>query len=358
MHDISEDELLATVGDILATQSTKAGQLPCTLIVLDELQQFINDDPTVILAVQQIVEACSSRFGSSVLFVATGQSALQANAVLARFQDRFTVRVHLTDTDIEKVVRSVVLQKRPDKEAELRDVLEKVSGEIDRHLPGNDDRSVGCRRGRPRPRLPGASLRAGASGSSCSRPSTREAEGFSARSCARRTRRSARSRTSRSGTSSALTSSSRTRKLGCCRPVSCSARWIRTSAGSMTAPTTGRLLSRLCATIFLISRLPRETGADAGIRATADTLADLVVTDLPAGSAELRRRVPELLDALVEQGKLQKVEDEYRLQTREGQEWEGEFRRRETAIRGDAGTDSPASAAISCARRSSGRRGR
>ena len=117
-------------------RSTKSGQLPCTLIVLDELQQFINDDPTVILAVQQIVEACSSRFGSSVLFVGTGQSALQANAVLARFQDRFTVRVHLTDTDIEKVVRSVVLQKRPDKEAELRDVLETVSGEIDRHLPG------------------------------------------------------------------------------------------------------------------------------------------------------------------------------------------------------------------------------
>ena len=46
--------------------------------------------------------------------------------------------------------------------------------------------------------------------------------------------------------------------------------------------------------------------------------------------------MPELLEALVEQGKLQKVEDEYRLQTREGQEWEGEFRRRETAIRGDA----------------------
>jgi hypothetical protein len=98
----------------------------------------------------------------------------------------------------------------------------------------------------------------------------------------------------------------------------------------------GKLLARLCATIFLISRLPRETGADAGIRATADTLADLVVTDLLAGSLELRRHVEESLEALVEQGKLQKVEDEYRIQTREGQEWESEFRRRETAIRGEA----------------------
>ena len=46
--------------------------------------------------------------------------------------------------------------------------------------------------------------------------------------------------------------------------------------------------------------------------------------------------MPELLEALVEQGKIQKVDDEYRLQTREGQEWEGDFRRRETAVRGDA----------------------
>jgi hypothetical protein len=98
----------------------------------------------------------------------------------------------------------------------------------------------------------------------------------------------------------------------------------------------GKVLARLCATIFLISRLPRESGADAGLRATSETLADLVVTDLRAGSGDLRRRVPELLDGLVEQGKIQKVEDEYRLQTREGQEWEADFRRRETTVRGDA----------------------
>ena len=42
----------------------------------------------------------------------------------------------------------------------------------------------------------------------------------------------------------------------------------------------GKLKSRLCALIFLISKLPREAGADDGVRATADTLADLLVEDL------------------------------------------------------------------------------
>ena len=335
VSDISEDELLAAVADILATRSTKPGQLPCTLIVLDELQQFINDDPTVILAVQQIVEACSSHFGSSVLFVATGQSALQANAILARFQDRFTVRVHLTDTDIEKVVRSVVLQKRPDKEPELRDVLEAVSGEIDRHLPGTTIAPSGADADDLVPDYPVL-------------PSRRrfwelvlkavdEGGGGLLRSQLRTTHEAAAQVGDEPlGHVIGADFIFEDQEAGMLqtgvllREVDQDIRQLEDGTDD------GRLRSRLCATIFLISRLPREAGADAGLRATADTLADLVVTDLSAGSAELRRRVPELLDALVEQGKLQKVEEEYRLQTREGQEWEAEFRRRDAAVRGDA----------------------
>src|SRR5207249_3218006 len=84
------------------------------------------------------------------------------------------------------------------------------------------------------------------------------------------------------------------------------------------------------------SQLPRNGGADTGIRATAETLADLVVTDLTAGSGDLRRRIPELLDALADSGRLMKVDSEYRLQTREGQEWEADFRRRVAGIESDA----------------------
>ena len=120
----------------------------------------------------------------------------------------------------------------------------------------------------------------------------------------------------------------------------------------------GKLLSRLCATIFLISRLPRETGADAGYapRPTRSPISSSPTS--PAGSADLRRRVPELLEGLVEQGKIQKVEEEYRLQTREGQEWEGDFRRRETALRGDAAADRRHPRRSSRERRSSAQLGR
>jgi hypothetical protein len=72
---ISDDELLRTFEDVLTLQSQTPGKLPCTLIVFDEMQQFIGEDSQRALEVQTIVESCSSQFGSQVLFVATGQSA-------------------------------------------------------------------------------------------------------------------------------------------------------------------------------------------------------------------------------------------------------------------------------------------
>ncbi len=73
--------------------------------------------------------------------------------------------------------------------------------------------------------------------------------------------------------------------------------------------------------------LPREGGADIGVRATAAHIADLLVDDLTANNGELRDTVEAALEALVDDGTLMKVGDEYRLQTREGAEWDKEFRR-------------------------------
>jgi len=97
----------------------------------------------------------------------------------------------------------------------------------------------------------------------------------------------------------------------------------------------GELRARLCALIFLIGKLPREGVADTGIRATPDMLADLLVEDLRAGGAALRGRLPALLDGLVEASALIKVEDEYRVQTREGATWTSDFQDRLTKIRND-----------------------
>ena len=99
----------------------------------------------------------------------------------------------------------------------------------------------------------------------------------------------------------------------------------------------GKLRSRLAATIFLIGQLDTSAGVDTGVRATADTLADLLVEDLQAGGAALRRDIPPLLAGMVTKGDLMLVGEEYRLQTREGAAWEREYRTRYTKIFGDDG---------------------
>ncbi len=122
--------------DVLRLQSTTTGKLPLTLVVLDEMQQYIGDDNDKALAVQNIVEGCSARFESQVLFVATGQSALTATPTLQKLTDRFAVQVALSDNDVETVVREVVLRKKPEHVPALKSTLDAVSGEIDRQLGG------------------------------------------------------------------------------------------------------------------------------------------------------------------------------------------------------------------------------
>ncbi len=98
----------------------------------------------------------------------------------------------------------------------------------------------------------------------------------------------------------------------------------------------GRLKSRLCALCFLIGKLRPEAGADSGLRATPDMLADLLVEDLEKGSHELRKiRIPPLLEELVEAGALIQVGEEYRIQTRESAAWESEYRDRLSRIQND-----------------------
>jgi hypothetical protein len=97
----------------------------------------------------------------------------------------------------------------------------------------------------------------------------------------------------------------------------------------------GGLRSRLCALIFLINKLPADGPAATGVRATAETLADLVVEDLTVGSATLRQSVPAVLQELVDGGTLMLVGDEYRLQTRESAEWETDYRARFARIVAD-----------------------
>src|SRR5690606_23820377 len=82
-----------------------------------------------------------------------------------------------------------------------------------------------------------------------------------------------------------------------------------------------RLTARACGLVFLINKVA-AANADIGIRATVDTLADLLLEDLPAGSRALRSRLPGRLDACE---LLIKVDAEYRIQTEESAAWNDSF---------------------------------
>ena len=333
--DISDDELHSAIESVLSLQSTVPGKLPLTLLVFDELQQFIVHDPQRTLQVQNVVEACSSRFGSHLLIVGTGQSALQSETELQKLQDRFSIRVALSDIDVEKVVREVVLQKAPNKIAPVRDVLDAASGEIDRHLAGTrigpqpddvQDRVADYPILPVRRRLWERMLRevdsAGAAGQL---------------------------RTQLKIVHEAV-SKVADAPLGTVAPSDeiywQIETWMLESGVLMRDDATvikelddgtedGRLRSRLCVLIFMIGRLSTEGPLTTGVRPTASALADLLVDDLTTESATLRQKVPVLLQTLVDDGTLIMVGDEYRLRTRESAEWDADYRRRVSRILAD-----------------------
>jgi len=133
---IDESTFLQVLEEALRS-TNKAREIPLTLVVLDELQQFVGDDTDRVNEVQQLVEACCSEFRSRILFVGAGQMSLGATPILQKLLHRFTVSVALQDRDLDRVVRSVVLRKRPERSKEIEAVLDQVSGEISRQLAGS-----------------------------------------------------------------------------------------------------------------------------------------------------------------------------------------------------------------------------
>ncbi|MDW3214983.1 MAG: BREX system P-loop protein BrxC [Ilumatobacteraceae bacterium] len=335
--DISDDEMLDTMDEVLQLQSTTPGKVPLTLVVLDEMQQYINDDNARALDVQHVVEGCSSRFDSQVLVVATGQAALTANSTLQKLQDRFSVTVQLSDTDVETVVRQVVLRKKPDQVDAIKTTLAGVSGEIDQHLGGTRLEAKGADRDTlvaDYPLLP--------------------------------TRRRFFERTLRSIDKAGKAGVLRTQlkivheavKSVADEPVGhvIGGDFVFTSEaasmqqsgvllkeidetirGLQDGTPAGLLKSRICALIFLISQLPQDGVNDSGLRATAPWIADLLVEDLAEDGAELRKQVPALLADLVADGRVVKIDEQYLLQTEEGAEWTADYNRRRAAIRADSG---------------------
>ena len=107
------------------------GDLPLTLIVLDEVQQYIGESVDRAAIISELAEALQTQFDSRVMLVCAGQSALEAGTPnLQRLLDRFVVRVQLTDQDVEAVTRRVLLRKKSPAIPKIEAVLVDNAGEV------------------------------------------------------------------------------------------------------------------------------------------------------------------------------------------------------------------------------------
>lgn len=332
VEDISTNEFIRLVREVLSAN----GQVPSTVIVLDEIQLFIGNDPSRSSDVQEVAEALCKQLDSRVLLIGAGQTALAGqDRLLQRLMGRFTIPVELSDSDVETVTRRVVLAKKADKRKTIEDTLNAHAGEIDRQLTGT--RVAACAEDRDiivddYPLLPVRRrfwehvLRA------VDIPGT-----------------ASRLRTQLKIVHEAVRQTAEA-SLGTVVPADfifgqlhpdmlrggILLREIDETIRNLDDKTDdGRLAQRLCGLIFLIRKLPREAVADIGVRATPEMLADLLVSDLSGDGTRLRKEIPRILTKLVDGGTLIKLDEEYSLQTRESSEWDREFRNRQTRLNSD-----------------------
>jgi len=330
--DVTTDDFLRVAKDALRLGS-KDGRPPCAILILDEVQQYIGESIERSVLVTEVTEAVSKQLDSHVMIVGSGQSALTDVPLLQKLMDRFTIRVPLSDAEVETVTRRVLLQKKPSAVADVRSLLDKHAGEVARQLQGTrigesmEDRAVIVD---DYPLLP----------------------------VRRRFWENCFRQIDAAGTSSQLRSQLRIihdavakvsdRPLGSVVPAdelfdALAPEMVNTGVLLReineriikVGRSEGALAHRVCGLVFLIGKLKREAEADIGVRATKDHLADLLIDDLSADNGKLRSDVEAKLKKLTDQGVLMLVGDEYRLQTREGSEWDREFRNRQTKLNND-----------------------
>lgn len=332
--DVTSEQMTTAIETALAED----GKFPLTLVVLDEVQQYIGADAEKAFQVQEVTETLSKHFNGKLLFVGTGQSALSGMPNLQRLMGRFPVQVMLGDWDVENVTRQIILAKKPSAQPEVEQVWRSNLGEISRHLRGTklehvtDDEDVMTS---DYPLLP--------------------------------VRRRFWERVLRTidttGTVSQLRSQLRvvheavlaTADAPLGHVVSGDFLYDQIAANLVSTAQLpkevfenvqrfaagdehAQLKAKLLKLVYLINKLPADAALDIGLKATEEALADLLVTDLSAGSSELRKKLPALLDELQNKDRLIMAlaggsGTEYRLQTRESSAWYDEFRAQEAELK-------------------------
>ena len=298
--------------------------MPLTLIVLDEVQQFIREDANRSLAIQTIAENLAARFDGRVLLVCTGQSALGDTPYLDRLLGRFSIRLPLGSADIQSVIRKTLLRKKPEQLPAVQAMIDGASGELDRHLQGSPLRRTEADRLDAAADWPLLATR-------------------------RRVWDRVLQELDRSGLGGTLRSQLRVTldslKRYADRPLSTavSGDFLLDTFGAealsrqliggeffdkveiqRAQPGDGPLKARILLLAYMLARIAGDASTH-GVRATADTFADLLIEDM-GDAAAMRARVPGLLASLAADGLLIDVGGgEWRLQTKESADWQVAF---------------------------------
>ena len=307
-------------------------KIPCTIIVLDEVQQFIGQDGNKTIDIQNLAQDVCSNFDGKFLLVGTGQNALAETPQLQPLQDRFSVKVLLSDTDVETVTRKTILEKKSTAVAAIDIKIESAMGEISRVLDGTtfgyttEDRKTAVA---DYPLIPPI----------------------------RKFWKKILQVIDVAGTTGQLRSQIRvvndcvkvlaSKDLGYIIPGDFIFEQKQRDLlqGALLLQETNNLIEerkakggdshlegRILSVVFLLDQLPKNTQGTLP-KSNASTIADLMVDNLNEPTDAFRNKIKDLLKKLSETDKvLMPVGDEYKLQTKEGAEWEQEYTKHAVAV--------------------------
>jgi len=316
--DVSNDEMVQAISQCL----TRDGKFPLTLVILDEVQQYIATSTERSIDVQETVEACSKQIGGKLMFVGTGQTAVTGTSNLKKLEGRFTLRIELSDADVEAVIRKVILAKKPEALKPIAKIMEQNLGEISRHLAGSN---IAHRQDdinyfpQDYPILPVRRR----FWDNTLRVLDQTGTDSQLRNQLTMIHKAIQSNIKQAlghvipgdylyfdGAEKLLQGRILPRKV-----------YEKTMSWHASKDDDQKLLARACGLVFLINKLI-ASNTEVGLRANVDTIADLLVEDLTEGSSALRNKLPKLLDGCEI---LMKVGEDYRIQTEESALWNDEY---------------------------------
>jgi len=333
VNSISRKEFLYTIKHQILPYF--ADDIPCILVALDEIQQFIGSDEDRVLDVQLLAEDLCENFEGKLLMVGTGQNALTGTPKLQKLQGRFTVKVPLTDQDVETVTRKTVLQKKTTVITQIDKELEQNIGEISRLLDGTEYGYVTSDKDTMVADYPIL-------------PSTRkfwkrvlmaiDVEGTSGqlRSQLRIIDESVKEIANKQlGNIIPADFIFEQKKSQLIQNASLLNDQSNTIESYFSKGGDDALKARILSVVFLIGLLPKDI-ARYKLESNKKVITDLLIDNLNNSTEDFRNKVSGLIDDLVSVDKhLIPIENEFKLQTRTGAEWEQEFSKQRNKIKND-----------------------